>query len=274
MTEPAQLTTDAGEPGVWRVTFDNPPINLFAPSTILELQALVERADNDPGVKVLLFESADPDFFIAHFDASDPAASERTLGGEGRSPWAEVVQRLNVSPVVSIAKIRGRARGIGSEFALACDLRFASRERALFSNPEIGVGLLPGGGALEWLPRLVGRSRALEIALSGDDFDADLAERYGWINRAFPDAELDGAVDGLARRLASFDRAGLGAVKTQVNRVGLPSAAEFESTSQMFWDMLKQPNAAARRAKFRTLGYGARSDFELNFGRRVAELGG
>ena len=123
--------------------------------------------------------------------------------------WRDVLLRLSSTPVVSIAKIRGRTRGIGNEFVLACDMRFASRQSALFGNPEVGVGLVPGGGALEWLPRLVGRSRALEIVLSGDDFDADIAERYGWVNRTLDDGDLDSFVDTLARRLAPFDREAL-----------------------------------------------------------------
>ncbi len=132
---------------------------------------------------------------------------------------------------------------------LACDLRFASRQRAIFGQPEVGVGLPPGGGALEWLPRLVGRSRALEIVLSGDDFDADLAERYGWINRALDDDALDAFVDGLAARLAGFDRETLAELKAQVNRVGVPSGADLETSNQLFWEALKRPAAQARRAR-------------------------
>ena len=137
----------------------------------------------DPSVKVVVFQSANPDFFIAHLDVAKAAERPEALG-----LWRDFVLRLSSTPVVSIAKIRGRTRGIGNEFVLACDMRFASRQSALFGNPEVGVGLVPGGGALEWLPRLVGRSRALEIVLSGDDFDADIAERYGWVNRTLDDA--------------------------------------------------------------------------------------
>jgi enoyl-CoA hydratase/carnithine racemase len=138
-------------------------------------------------------------------------------------------------PVVSVAKIRGRTRGIGNEFVLACDMRFASRKSALFGNPEVGVGLVPGGGALEWLPRLVGRSRALEIVLSGDDFDADIAERYGWVNRTLDDANLDSFVDALVRRLTSFDRETLAAAKARINRFGTPTAAELQSSNDLFF---------------------------------------
>jgi len=174
---------------------------------------------------------------------------------------------------VSIAKIRGRTRGIGNEFVLACDMRFASRQSALFGNPEIGVGLVPGGGALEWLPRLVGRSRALEIVLSADDFDADVADHYGWVNRTLDDDELDTFVETLVGRLASFDRETLAAAKGQLNRIGMPTAADFKSSTDLFFPLLALPGAQARRTKIRDIGYGVPSDFELNFGRYLSSFG-
>ena len=177
--------------------------------------------------------------------------------------WRDFVLRLSSTPVVSIAKIRGRTRGIGNEFVLACDMRFASRQSALFGNPEIGVGLVPGGGALEWLPRLVGRSRALEIVLSGDDFDADIAERYGWVNRTLDDADLNSFVDALAERLASFDRETLSAAKAQINRFGTPTATELQSSNDMFFTTLAMPGAQARRAKVRN--FGLNGDFATRY---------
>jgi len=183
------------------------------------------------------------------------------------------VLRLSSAPAVSIAKIRGRTRGIGNEFVLACDMRFASRQNALFGNPEVGVGLIPGGGALEWLPRLVGRSRALEFVLSADDFDADIAERYGWVNRTLDDNDLDSFVDTLVRRLVSFDREVLAAAKAQLNRFGMPTAAKLQSSNDMIFPMLAWPGAQARRSKLRAIGYGVRSDFELNFGRYLPAFG-
>ena len=152
-------------------------------------------------------------------------------------------------------------------------MRFAARQNALFGNPEVGVGLVPGGGALEWLPRLVGRSRALEIVLSADDFDADIAERYGWVNRTLNDDELDSFVDTLVRRLASFDREVLAAAKAQINRFGTPTATELQSSNDLFFPLLALPGARARRAKVRGIGYGVPSDFELNFGRHLPALG-
>jgi enoyl-CoA hydratase/carnithine racemase len=268
MPDPSQFDVDRTHPGRWTVTFSNPPINMFVPGTIVELGALMTGLEADPSAKVVVFQSANPDFFIAHLDVGKAAERPEVLG-----LWRNLVLRLSSTPVVSIAKIRGRTRGIGNEFVLACDMRFAGRQSALFGNPEIGVGLVPGGGALEWLPRVVGRSRALEIVLSGDDFDADIAERYGWVNRTLDDHDLDSFVETLARRLTSFDRETLAAAKAQLNRFGTPTATELQSSNDMFFSTLASPAAQARRAKVRGIGYGLPSDFELNFGRYLPALG-
>ncbi|MBR0938893.1 enoyl-CoA hydratase/isomerase family protein [Bradyrhizobium jicamae] len=268
MTNSSQFTTDRTHPVRWTITFSNPPINMFIPETIEELRALMTDIEADPSVKVVVFQSANPDFFVAHLDVAKAAKQPNVL-----DLWRDFVLRLSSAPVVSIAKVRGRTRGIGNEFVLACDMRFASRQNALFGQPEIGVGLIPGGGALEWLPRLVGRSRALEIALSGDDFDADIAERYGWVNRTLDDDVLDSFVDTFARRLASFDREVLAAAKEQINRFGMPTAGELQSSNDMIFSILAGPSAQARRAKIRGIGYGVPSDFELNFGRYLTSFG-
>src|ERR1700726_3552249 len=263
-----QFNIDRAHPGRWTITFSNPPLNMFVPATIVELGAVMTGLEAGPSVKVVVFQAANPDFFIAHLDVAKAAERPEALG-----LWRDLVLRLSSTPVVSIAKIRGRTRGIGNEFVLACDMRFASRKSAQFGNPEVGVGLVPGGGALEWLPRVVGRSRALEIVLSGDDFNADIAELYGWVNRALDDQDLDSFVDALVRRLASFDRETLAAAKAQINRFGTPTATELQSSNDMFFSTLAQPGAQARRAKVRSIGYGVPSDFELNFGRYLPALG-
>src|SRR5271168_2894627 len=257
----SQFNIDRTYPGLWTITFSNPPINIFVPTTIVELGALMTDLEADPSVKVVVFQSANPDFFIAHLDVAKAAERPEALG-----LWRDFVLRLSSTPVVSIAKIRGRTRGIGNEFVLACDMRFASRQSALFGNPEVGVGLVPGGGALEWLPRLVGRSRALEFLLSGDDFDAEIAERYGWVNRTLDDNDLDSFVDTLVRQT-------LAAAKAQINRFGTPTATELQSSNDMFFSTLALPGAQARRAKVRNSGYGVPGDFELNFGRYLPALG-
>jgi enoyl-CoA hydratase/carnithine racemase len=268
MPDLSQFNIDRTYPGRWTVTFSNPPINMFVPTTIDELGALMTDLEADPAVKVVVFQSANPDFFIAHLDVAKAAERPEVL-----DLWRDFVLRLSSTSVVSIAKIRGRTRGIGNEFVLACDMRFGSRQSALFGNPEVGVGLVPGGGALEWLPRLVGRSRALEIVLSADDFDADIAERYGWVNRALDHDELDSFVDTFAERLASFDRDVLAAAKAQINRFGVPTAPELQSSNDMIFPMLTWPSAQARRTKLRGIGYGKPSDFELNFGRYLPAFG-
>jgi enoyl-CoA hydratase/carnithine racemase len=264
----SQFKTDRTCPGLWTVTFSNPPINMFVPETIIELRALLTELEMDASAKVVLFQSANPEFFVAHFDVAKAAGQPEVL-----SLWRDFVLRLSSAPVVSVAKIRGRTRGIGNEFVLACDMRFASRQSAVFGNPEVGVGLVPGGGAMEWLPRLVGRSRALEFVLSADDFDADVAERYGWVNRTLDDGDLDQFVEALVQRLVSFDNEVLAAAKAQINRFGMPTAAELQSSNDMIFSLLASPGTQARRVKLRNVGYGVRSDFELNFGRYLPALG-
>ena len=146
---PQQLSIARESASLWRVTFNNPPINMFVPTTIDELGALMTDLEADPSVKVVVFQSANPDFFVAHLDVAKAAERPEVLG-----LWRDFVLRLSSAPVVSIAKIRGRTRGIGNEFVLACDMRFASRQSALFGNPEVGVGLVPGGGAHGMAPAL------------------------------------------------------------------------------------------------------------------------
>ena len=268
MTNTSQFDVDRTYPGLWTITFNNPPINMFVPATIDELGSLMAELEAAPSVKVVVFQSANPEFFVAHLDVAKAAERPGVL-----DLWRDFVLRLSSAPVVSIAKVRGRTRGIGNEFVLACDMRFASRQNAVFGNPEVGVGLIPGGGALEWLPRLVGRSRALEFVLTADDFDADIAERYGWVNRTLDDGDLDSFVDALARRVASFDGKTLATAKAQINRFGMPTAAELQSSNDMIFPMLAWPDAQARRTKLRGIGYGIRSDFELNFGRYLPSFG-
>src|SRR4051794_15158377 len=201
---------------LWRVTFDNPPINLVTPEMIVELPELIDQMEASPELRVVVFDSANPDYFLNHYDTSRVAETPKQLGVTGYPLVIDASTRLSRLPVASIGKIRGRARGIGSELAQAMDMRFAS-ERALFCQPETASGNLPGGGGLEHLPRLLGRARALEVALSSDDYPGELAERYGWVNRTIADEDLDEFVDTLARRIASYDKESIAAVKQQIN---------------------------------------------------------
>jgi enoyl-CoA hydratase/carnithine racemase len=263
-----QLWIDRSRPEVWTVVISNPPINMLDDGTIGELHALLPELESHETLKVIVFQSADPDFFIAHYDTS--RSVENAAPGHS---WPDFVVRFSKAPVVSIAKIAGRARGIGNEFVLACDLRFASREKAIFGQPEVALGVIPGGGALEWLPRLVGRSRALEIVLGACDFDADAAERYGMINHAVDDSKLDDCVERFASRLAAFDKQALRAAKELMSRTGVPDAVEMSASNHAFVQALSSPGAQMRDAKVRSLGFGERTEFEITLGDAIKSLG-
>ena len=186
-------------PELWRVTLNNPPLNIFGPKTIPQLNEVITAIESDEKVKVVIFDSAIDGFFMTHYDFLSPAEDTTSLppGPTGLLPLPDMLVRLSRAPVVSIAKIRGRATGVGSELALACDMRFASREKTIMGHFEVGAGIVPGGGPMARLPRLMGRGRALEVLLGADDIPGDLAELYGYVNRALPDAELDAFVESL-----------------------------------------------------------------------------
>jgi enoyl-CoA hydratase/carnithine racemase len=217
-------------------------------ATIFEgLQHLLARMDASPSLRVVVFESANPEFYLAHLDLTGNTGDITTaVGPSGLPILMDTFVRLTKSPVVSIAKIRGCVRGVSSEFVLACDMRFASRENTQLGQPEVGVGLHPGGGGTERLPHLVGRGRALEIVLGANDFDGDTAERYGYVNRALPDADLDGFVDVLARRIATFDGRAIAAAKHLINQVSLPSADNLLSALNSFQIALTWPETLQR----------------------------
>src|ERR1700726_454165 len=234
-------------PAYWRVVFDYPPFNILDATIFGGLQDLLLRMDASPRLRVVVFESAIPDFYLAHFDLTGKTGNITTaVGPSGLPILTDTFVRLTKSPVVSIAKIRGCVRGGSSEFVLACDMRFASRENTSLGQPEVGVGLHPGGGGTERLPPLVGRGRALEIVLGANDFDGDTAAQYGYVNRALPDAELDGFVDALARRIASFDERAIAAAKRLVNQVSLPSADNLLSALNSFQTALSWPETLQR----------------------------
>jgi enoyl-CoA hydratase/carnithine racemase len=260
-------------PAYWRVLFDNPPLNVFDAGVLEGLQQLLARMDDSEDLRVVVFESADPDYFLAHYDMTGASTDTATRKGPTGLPLAiDTLVRLTRHPVVSIAKLRGRARGVGSEFLLACDMRFASRERTMLGQPEVGAGVTPGGGATERLPLLIGRGRALEAILGSDDFDGDLAERYGYVNRAVPDAELDGFVDTFARRIASFGRRPIQAAKNLVNQVSLPSVERLLDGTATFETSLTWPETQTRVAALFRSGLQQEGDFEENLGARLAHL--
>jgi len=224
-----------------------PPMNLLGPELVRDLVSLIQRAEADEGVRVLVFTSADPDYFIAHVDVTKIAEYRQEAAKlTGEASIALLFHHLSASRLVTIAQIEGRVRAAGSEFVLACDMRFAARESAIFAQFEPALGVLPGGGGAQHLTRLMGRGRALEVMLSAGDYDADLAERYGWINRALPAAELGDFVSALAHRIAGFPAAAHAAVKECVNAIALAPVDDFRRDSDRFGSGVTEPEAQAR----------------------------
>jgi len=260
--------------GYLRVTFNNPPINLFDPDVFAALRLLTERLEADDDVRVVVLESADPDYWISHLDVHRLHEVPDVPGAANLAEeWHRFVTRFAGLPVISIASIRGRTRGIGNELALACDMRFASREKAIVAQPEVGFGVPPGGGALDWLPALVGRSRALEIIASADDFDATTAELYGWVNRALADAELDGFVDALARRIAGWHRPAIASAKRIIDeRTPPPSEGDLLQSFSAILEAVGWPAARARMAEMEERGWGKATEAELNHPDHLREL--
>ena len=263
----SQLSVDRRSPGHWHVTFDHAPINTITATTVAELAELVGRIEQDPDLRVVVFASANPDYFLAHY-AKTAALG---VGPTGMPAWTDVLLRLSRAPVVSIAAIRGRARGAGSEFVLATDLRFASRENTLLGQFEVGIGVVPGGAPMARLARLVGRGRALEILLVADDLDGARAEQYGYVNRAIPDARLDAEVDAMASRLARFDRDAIARTKSYVDQVTLPADSELTGPIADFRELFTRPAQQEQWARLQALGLNTDSDLERSLGRRVVE---
>jgi enoyl-CoA hydratase/carnithine racemase len=249
-----------------------PPMNLLGPELVRDLVSVIEWAEADDAVQVLVFTSADRDYFISHVDVTridEYRAEAAKLTGE--ESIALLFHHLSASRLVTIAQIEGRVRGAGNELVLACDMRFAARESAIFAQFEPAFGLLPGGGAAQHLVRLMGRGRALEVMLSADDYDAELAERYGWINRALPAAELGDFVAALARRIAGFPAAGRAVVKDRVNAIALAPAEDFRRDSDLFGDGVRDPEAKARIQAAMGRGFQTR-DAELSLAQMLSGL--
>jgi enoyl-CoA hydratase/carnithine racemase len=260
-------------PSYWRVTFTNGPVNLIDTDTIDQLAALVDHIEETPELSVVVFRSDNPDFFMAHWDfQADPdKVAAMHPGPTGLHPYLDNLVRLSKVPAATICAIRGRARAAGSEFILATDIRFAS-DRAILGQFEVGVGTVPGGGPMARLARLVGRGRALEILLGGDDIPADRAAEYGYVNRVVPDAELDEFTDRFARRIAAFDRVAVSGIKQLVDLASLPPDAEFVSGFSAYLTTSGRPeNAPFVQALFE-LGLQQPHGIERDLGIVIGEL--
>jgi len=259
----------------WRVTFDIAPLNIFGPANVPELNEIVTAIETDKDVKVVVFDSAVEGFFLTHYDflAKPEDSTGLPPGPTGLQALPDMLVRLSRAPVASIASIRGRATGVGSELSLACDMRFASREKAILSQWEVGAGLVPGGGPMARLPRLMGRGRALEVLLGADDIPGDLAELYGYVNRALPDAELDSFVDALATRLASFDKQAIADTKRLVDVASLPPDVEIAPEWDAFMASLARPAAQQRIKTLMERGFHKPGDAETRLGYYVGQLG-
>ena len=227
-TNPAQVRLVRRSAAYWRVTIDNPPINVMGPEMVRQFQDVINAIEADAQVRVVVFDSAVEGYFLNHSDflANLEDLTSMPPGPTGLPPWPDFLVRLTRAPVASIALIGGRATGNGSEITLACDMSFASREKAILSQWEVGVGMVAGGGPMARLPQLIGRNRALEVLLGSEDIRADQAEAYGYVNRALPDADLDAYVDALATRISRFDKWAIGNTKRLVN-TSLPPDVEL-----------------------------------------------
>jgi enoyl-CoA hydratase/carnithine racemase len=262
-------------PAYWRVTFNNPPLNIFGPETIPQLNEIITALETDKEVKVVVFDSAVEGFFLTHYDFLAKLEETTSLppGPTGLQPLPDMLVRLSRAPVASIASIRGRATGVGSELALACDMRFASREKAISSQWEVGAGIVPGGGPMARLPRLMGRGRALEVLLGADDIPGDLAELYGYVNRSFPDADLDTFVDSLATRIASFDKQAISETKRFVDVASLPPDFEIAPEWDVCFASIMRPAAQKRIKKLMEQGFHQPGDVEDRLGYYLGQLG-
>src|ERR1700729_3837564 len=274
-TEKAQIRFTRLSSAYWRITFDNPPLNVMGPQFVREMREIITAIEADEEVKVVVFDSAVEGFFLNHSDfyADMKDLTSMPQGPTGLEAWPDILVRITRAPVVSIALIRGRATGNGSEIALASDMSFASREKALLSQWEVGVGLVAGGGPMARLPRQMGRQRALEVLLSSNDIGGDLAEAYGYVNRSLPDGELDGFVDALGGRIASFDKWAIANTKRLVSAARLPPDVEIAAG----WDAcMASIGRPAAQSKIKTLfeqGFHKPGDAEDRLGSYLGRLG-
>ena len=271
--KPKHFTLTPESSTYWRVTFDNPPVNVIGPDMMSDLKQLLTELENNDTVNVVVFDSADPDFYLAHYDLdADPAIAEALPSPTGYPAWVDITVRISKLSAVTISAIRGIARGAGSEFVLATDIRFASREKAILGQMEVGFTAVPGGGAAGRLPALVGRGRAFEILLGGHDFDGALAAEYGYVNRAVPDDEFVAFVDAYATRVSQWDHRVLGEIKDFINKYTRLPDAEYPLHSDKFWGAAAHPGFQSIAKHLFEAGLQTRSPIEYNLGEDIATI--
>jgi len=267
-----EMLTARREGGVLFVEISAPPMNLLGPELVRDLVSLIQQAEADAAIRVFVFKSADPDYFISHVDVTRIEENREAAAKlSGEAAIGLLFRHLSASRLVTIAQIEGRVRGVGSEFVLACDMRFAARESAIFGQFEPAFGVIPGAGGAQHLARLLGRARALEVMLSAEDYDAELAERYGWINRALPAGELGGFVRSLAHRITRFPAAGHAVVKERINAIGLPPVEDFRRDSNLFLEGAHSPEFQDQMQAAMKRGFQTR-DAEMNLARMLDDL--
>ena len=273
-TENAQIRLTRLSRPLLRITFDNPPLNVMGPQFVREFGAIINDVEADRELKVVVFESAVEGYFLNHsdFNAKFEDLTSMPQGPTGLEAWPDLLVRITRMPVVSIALIRGRATGNGSEIALACDMSFASREKTRLSQWEVGVGLVAGGGPMARLPRQMGRQRALEVLLSSHDIGGDQAAAYGYVNRSLPDSELDGFVDALARRIASFDKWAIANTKRLVNAASLPQDVEIAAGWEACMTSIGRPAAQGKLKTLFERGFHRPGDAEDRLGFYLGQL--
>lgn len=268
-----QIRLTRRTPAYWRVTFDNPPLNVMGPEMVRQFQNLIDQIESDEEVRVVVFDSVVDGFFLNHSDFTLRLEDLASLppGPSGLAPWPDFLVRLTRAPVASIALIRGRATGNGSEIALACDMAFASRDKAILSQWEVGVGMVAGGGPMARLPQLVGRNRAMEILLGSEDISGAQAEAYGYVNRALPDGELDAYVNALATRISRFDKWAIAQTKRLVN-ASLPPDVELGAGWEACIASLGRSAAREGIKALTALGFQAPGEVENRLGFHLGEL--
>ncbi|KAF2672356.1 ClpP/crotonase [Microthyrium microscopicum] len=264
------IVTTKVTPSYWRATFSCPPLNIQGLSFFQDYYALIDKIEADSEVKVVVFDSSAPDFWLDPFDVLNTVPPELSWD----SYWGNVTRLANL-PVLTVAAIRGITSGGGAEIAASLDIRFGSKEKAIVSQPEVSIGVVPGGGGLDLLPRLVGRARALEMVIGSDDMDAETAAHYGWLNRAIPDAQFESFVDKFARRVAGWDHEGIAAAKKIINaQSGFPTVNEWKEGFTAFATNFNRTVVQNRVAAFKKAGLQTDLDFEKNMSEIVLNYTG